>query len=119
MRCVLHTKGCRWTGNLSDVSAHLNNCPCNVAAILKRAETAEETIKELKNKIEGLENDVKGLEFDVEENNELVIFTYEFSTRKLESLANKIGLCMKSGRQPLGGWNGVYDVIKQAHKDCK
>ena len=112
MRCPLHTKSCTWTGNISDVSAHLHSCPCNVAAILKRAETAEETIVEMKQRIECLE-------FWEAENKSDVLFSYEFSPRKLQSLANKIGQCIKDDRKPAGGWNAVYAVIKQAHKDCK
>ena len=47
MKCMLHTKGCTWTGNIVDMNAHMNGCVHNVDAILKRAEVAEAKVKAL------------------------------------------------------------------------
>jgi len=52
MKCMLHTKGCTWTGSIVDLNAHMNGCVHNVDAILKRAEVAEAKVKALEAQVE-------------------------------------------------------------------
>ena len=143
MKCMLHTKGCTWTGNIVDLNTHMNSCVHNVDAILKRAEVAEAKVKALEAQIEAQREEaaakVKALEAQIEaqrkkaaaemkaqvEEHRLSIDTkhrnisgYQFLDRfSMETIANKIAQCARVQESPVGGWKSVYAVLKEAHSD--
>jgi hypothetical protein len=121
MKCMLHTEGCTWTGNIVDMNAHMNGCRHNVDAILRRAEVAEAKVQALE-----AQNEAQRREAAIEiANYRQSIDTthrnmdgYRFEdASSMQRIANKIAQCARLREAPVGGWKSVYVSLKEAHTD--
>ena len=125
MKCMLHTKGCTWTGSIVDLNAHMNGCVHNVDAILKRAQVAEAKVKALEAQIVAQRKEAAAeMEAKVEEHRLSIDTTYRiingynFHNRfTMQTIANKIAQCARVQEEPVGGWKSVYAVLKEVHSD--